>query len=63
MQVNSVGRHLGMLGLYYSNVTAMFANTDFLGGRFQVLSNRSASVAPTYPVKEQLLPLRQWGQS
>lgn len=35
MQVNSVGRHLGMLGLYYSNVTAMFANTDFLGGVFK----------------------------
>lgn len=38
MQVNSVGRHLGMLGLYYSNdsnVTAMFANTDFLGGIFK----------------------------
>lgn len=39
MQVNCVGRHLGMLGLYYSNVTAMSANTDVLGSGFQVLSN------------------------
>lgn len=62
MQVNSVGRHLACLGLYYPNVTAMFANTDSVGNGFKCFLTRSVS-GSDIPCKEQVLPLTQWGRS